>query len=142
MNQEQKIVAAGFIYSDNLALLARRSLTKALAPNQLHLPGGHVEFGEDPISALEREIKEEFRVQIRIEVPLYTFSYLNSNIHTVGLVFAASLVGPRSAVQFDATDHSEIVWASRRNLDELFDNKSNYNYLAAVTGFRYLEKAV
>lgn len=137
-NADQRFVAAGFIYSDGLALIARRAMSKSIAPGQLHLPGGHVEPGEHPAAALCREIEEEFGVLVQVMDSLHIFEYEEIGHHTRGIVYAAALVGPRSALRLDPVDHSEILWIGREHLDELFPDKTNHNYVAAIKGFAYL----
>ena len=45
-------------------LLCHRSPSRAWYPNVWDLPGGHVEPGEQPASALARELREELGVRI------------------------------------------------------------------------------
>ena len=135
---EHYLVAAGFIHSQGLVLVARRALSKSIAPGQLHLPGGHVETGEYPAAALRREIAEEFGVQVQVMQPIDIFEYDENGHHTKGIFYAAALIGPRSALRLDPVDHSQILWVGRDALDELFPDKTNHNYVAAIKGFAYL----
>ena len=135
---EHYLVAAGFIHSQGLALVARRALSKSIAPGQLHLPGGHAEGREQPAAALRREIAEEFGVQVQVGDPLHVFAYDVSGHYTIGIVFAAALIGPRSALHLNPSDHTEILWVDRDALDELFPDKANHNYVGAIKGFAYL----
>lgn len=136
---ETNAVVAGFIYQNGTALFARRALTKAIAPGLFHLPGGHIELGESPIDALCREIMEEFQVQIQVGELLHIFHYLESGLPTVGFVFSASLIDAQSELRFDFADTSEIVWASREELDTLFRDRTDHNHIAAVKGFAHSE---
>jgi mutator protein MutT len=128
-------VAAGFIWNDGTVLLARRALTKVIAPGLWHLPGGHLEPGEDPSSALRREILEEFGVDVQVDELLHVFEYTNGERKTVGFAFAASFRGARTDFHADPKDNSEIKWARREELDGLFPDGSDHNYVAAVKGF-------
>jgi 8-oxo-dGTP pyrophosphatase MutT (NUDIX family) len=40
--------------------LPKRAETKRFLPGVYELPGGHIEFGEDMLAGLKREIMEEF----------------------------------------------------------------------------------
>ncbi len=139
-NGNQRLVAAGFIYSEGFALIARHAMSKSIAPGQLHLPGGHVEAGEHPAAALCcREIEKEFGVLVQAMDPLHTFEYEEIGYHTRGIVYAAALIGPPSALRLDPVDHSEILRVGREHLDELFPDKTNHNYVAAIKGFAYFQ---
>jgi ADP-ribose pyrophosphatase YjhB (NUDIX family) len=56
-------------------LLCRRSLTTSLRPGGWGLPGGHVEWNEDFLTAGVREVREETGVDVEIESILTVFSY-------------------------------------------------------------------
>src|SRR4030095_13588114 len=86
----QKIVVAGFIVKDGKVLLAKRPKSKKLAPDKYHLPGGHVEYGEDVRSALKRELKEECGIEAEVDEPFFSFSYISDDAHTVGLLCPAA----------------------------------------------------
>lgn len=46
-------------------LAEKRSLTKAVVPGAVAIPGGHVEAGEEPEEAVRREVREELGVIAR-----------------------------------------------------------------------------
>lgn len=50
----QKIVCTGFIYHQGKMLIIKRSLREAFLPGFYELPGGKVDFGENPEEALKR----------------------------------------------------------------------------------------
>lgn len=54
--------AAAFLVRDGLALLARRSPTRAIYPDVWDAVGGHIEPGETPSDALDRELREELGI--------------------------------------------------------------------------------
>lgn len=42
----------------------RRAETKKFLPGKFELPGGHIEFSEDIITGLKRELLEEFQFEV------------------------------------------------------------------------------
>jgi len=133
-----KTVAAGFILHEGRVLLARRALTKKIAGGLLHMPGGHLETGETAQAALQRELMEELGVRVQVGELLHTFEYSNNNQKTIGFVYVTTLLDPPSALRFDPADNSEIIWATRDDLETFFPVKADHNYVAAVKGFARL----
>jgi len=58
----QHVVVTGVLRRSGRALLVHRSPTRRWYPDVWDLPGGHVEPGEAPHRALERELAEELGV--------------------------------------------------------------------------------
>ena len=78
---QQVITVCALIYHNfegvKKVFMPRRAATKKFLPNVYELPGGHVDFGEELIPALLREIHEEFEIDITVEEPFAAFTYLN-----------------------------------------------------------------
>ncbi len=129
----QKIVVAGFIEKDGKVLLAKRPKTKRIGPDKYHLPGGHVEFGEDLKSALRREILEEFGIDIEVFEPFYSFTYTSEDAHTIGLVCRATIINPASEIVLN-DETEEIAWASEIELPNYLAD-DDFNHAAAKLGF-------
>lgn len=113
-------VIAGLIKKDDKYLIARRNHGDIEANGKWEFPGGKLEENETEMEAIEREISEEFEVNIKaikflascvseyiertIELRLYLCEYLNG--------------------EFKLHDHHEIMWISK---DELI----NYDFALA-----------
>jgi 8-oxo-dGTP diphosphatase len=84
----QKIVCTGFIYHQGKTLIVQRSLKETFLPGYYELPGGQVNFGEDPVDALKREFREEVNLNVEVTKPYKIFSYVseNGNRHIVEIV--------------------------------------------------------
>lgn len=138
LEMKQKIVVAGFIVMDGKVLLAKRPKSKKLAPDKYHLPGGHVEFGEDLKTALRREIQEELGVDVKVYEPFFSFSYSTNDAHTIGLVCPAEIVGSTEDVILNTeTDH--IVWSEEAELLR-FLAVDDHNLHAAREGFKKISR--
>lgn len=61
---EQVICANCFIRKDDKYLVLRRSAAKKYAPGVVHPVGGKVNLGENPYTAVIREVKEETGVEV------------------------------------------------------------------------------
>lgn len=127
-NKHQKIIVSGILESPEGVFVAKRSSKKIIAPGIYHLPGGHVEFGENPEDALIREFKEEFNLNIKIERLIKTFSYHNSDSHTVGIIFSVNAVFIPDPIFFDRSETDEIAWVKEKDLREYF-LESDHDYM-------------
>lgn len=90
-------VVAALIKKDNKYLIAKRSTGSEDVLGKWEFPGGKVETGESEEHAIEREIKEEFEMDIRaikfitnnvceypsktIDLRLYECEYLSGEFH-------------------------------------------------------------
>lgn len=63
--EEKIIVVCALIEKDNKILIARRSEGDSSVYGKWEFPGGKVEKGEDEFKAIEREIKEEFNIDVK-----------------------------------------------------------------------------
>ena len=78
-NHKRVVVAAGLIraplnHAQAGKILMTKRFSDAHLANSWEFPGGKIEFGEDPISALHREIKEELDITIQ-KVSIYAVGH-------------------------------------------------------------------
>jgi mutator protein MutT len=66
----EHLVVAGVLCRGAQALLVHRTPQREWYPDTWDLPGGHVEPGETPDRALERELREELGVTARVTGPV------------------------------------------------------------------------
>jgi ribonuclease HI len=108
---KQTLTVRAIIKEDQKVLLLRRSSGNQLYKGLYELPGGKVEFGEDPRAAIQREITEEtgravetlqvFDVHSELDVRDVEHQY-------IVLVFLVSLK-PDTTVEL-SPDHDKYVW--------------------------------
>lgn len=106
------LVVAGALIADGLLLLAQRSRPPELA-GLWELPGGKVETGESPASALERELREELGVETAVGEQLSGEIAVGN-----GLVLRAYRVELIAGTPV-ALDHSNIRWVDAGGLAEM-----------------------
>lgn len=119
---QQIITATAFIHHRfnevDKVFLAKRAETKKLLPGANELPGGHIDFGEDPVAGLEREIMEELGMAIKVGDPFYVFTYTNEvkGSHSIEIVYFARFVGQLDEIKINPEDHSGFAWFSENEL--------------------------
>jgi len=106
-------VTAAVMVNDGMLLIAKRKPTGRL-PNLWELPGGKVEPDETPEECLQREIKEEFDINVSVG------EYLGSNTHTYDFG-TIELMAYRTIWEdgdLILNDHEEIRWVFAHELDQ------------------------
>jgi 8-oxo-dGTP diphosphatase len=98
--------------------LPKRALTKKFLPGVYELPGGHIEFGEDVVSGLKREIYEELGMDVAIGDPFFAFTYTNDvkGSHSIEVIYFARFTNKLSEIKIDLEDHSDFAWFGEEEL--------------------------
>lgn len=136
---QQVITACAFVHHNfdgvEKVFLPKRAETKKFLPGAFELPGGHIDFGEDIVEGLKREIAEEFGMQVGIGDPFGAFTYSNpiKGSHSVEVVYFAKFIDPIENVQLNSEDHSEYKWLSEEEIDT--DTISGEEYKNIKEGF-------
>jgi len=105
-------VVAALIEKDNKILIAKRSTGDPNVFDKWEFPGGKVELNEDEFHAIEREIYEEFELEIKAREFLVNkvYEYPNKTVD-LRLYKCEYLKG-----EFKLLDHSEIAWVRKEQL--------------------------
>lgn len=138
MKQYQQVCVGGFIQNDKGGvLMVKRSDTDDFLPGLWELPGGGTDIGENPIQALQREIKEEVGLDVVVERPLsvddYTMEEGDSKIHRVEITFLCNATTETVVLSHE---HSEYKWVMEENIKSL--GLTEYMAKAVMTCFKSL----
>lgn len=124
--RQQAITACAFIHKymdgEEKVFSAKRADTKKFLPGVWELPGGHIEFGEDVVSGLKREVLEELGMEIEVGDSFAVFSYINKvkGSHSVQINYFAKFISPITQIQLDTEYHSEWKWFSEAEIIKAF----------------------
>jgi len=122
---QQVISATAFIHQKvdgvEKVYLAKRAGTKKFLPGVFEVPGGHIDFGEDIVKGLAREVFEEFGKTVAVGDPFYAFTYMNKvkGSHSVEVMFFARFTDPSEEIRLDPADHSRYGWFAEDELDRV-----------------------
>lgn len=114
-------VGAVIVNDEGRAFVHRRGPDRQLFPNCWDLPGGHVEEGETPLEALEREVLEEtgWRVR-RVVAELGEMSWVgNDGVRRLELDYLVEVDGDLTAPRLEWPNHVEFAWVGPDELDRL-----------------------
>lgn len=119
---QQVISACAFIHHKidgvEKVFLPKRAATKKFLPGVFELPGGHIDYGEDMVAGLKREITEEFNMTTKIGDPFFVFTYTNDvkGSHSIEVIYFASFAESAENVRLNPEDHSEYDWFAEDEL--------------------------
>ena len=101
---------------DGRVLIVQRSADDPIGPGTFEFPGGKIDFGESPESALIREIREETGLIIAIDRLLYLTSFLTHPYRQVLVIaYLCHPVGGSLNLSFE---HQSGIWANRDEAEE------------------------
>jgi 8-oxo-dGTP diphosphatase len=155
---QQVISAVAFIHKQfdgvNKVFLPKRAATKAFLPGLYEMIGGHIDYGEDIVTGLKREIVEEVGMDCTIADPFAVFTYMDNvkGSHSVEAVYFGTFIGDIDKIKVHPEDHSGFAWFSREDVvdhkseiipsadnAEIDDQSEDPEYLAILKGFDLLE---
>jgi 8-oxo-dGTP diphosphatase len=153
---QQVISACAFIHHDfdgvTKVFLPKRADTKKFLPGLYELPGGHIDFGEETVDGLKREIKEELGMTVAVGNVIDAFTYLNTvkGSHTIELIYFAKFIEPIEQITIQPEDHSRYEWFTEEEViarkaqmvpvDQAIhaEGTQDAEYQAIIRGFRLL----
>jgi 8-oxo-dGTP diphosphatase len=98
-------------------LVLHRTTTAPSNPNKWDLPGGDLDFGEDPLKGLIREIKEETGLEIKDVKPFDVESHVNEKGEFwVTIAYRAKTTAEEVVLSFE---HDEFRWVTPKEFLKL-----------------------
>ncbi len=117
MKKHTRIAAYGLLRDDAKILLCRLSPNVYIHAGHWTLPGGGIDFGEDPQNAVVREFLEETGLNVKVEQLVTVDSlydeFKDFHAHSIRIVYEVSLIGGQ--LQFEqsgSTDKCEWLTES------------------------------
>jgi ADP-ribose pyrophosphatase YjhB (NUDIX family) len=94
--------------------LAQRAMSKKFMPGVYEILGGHIDFGEEIVAGLKREVREEIKKEIIVGDPFNVFTYMNEvkGAHAVEVAYFAEFVGALDDATLSPDDHMAAGWFS------------------------------
>lgn len=141
---QQVITACAFVHHNfegtEKVFLPKRADTKKFLPGVFELPGGHIDFGEDIVDGLKREVMEELNMKVSIGDSFSVFTYTNEvkGSHSVEVVYFAKFLDPIENIKISPEDHSEHRWVSETELPSIAPLLSAEEYKNVEKGFKLL----
>ncbi len=127
---QQVITACALIHhtfdGEIKVFLPKRADTKKFLPGVYEIPGGHIDFGENIVEGLKREIHEELGMRIEVGDPFVAFDYTNhiKGSHSAEIIYFATFIDPIEQIAINPEDHSTYGWFAESELERVYtENK-------------------
>ena len=120
---------------DGKMLTIRRSITAPTRPLSWDLPGGMLDFGEDPKVGILREIKEETKLKVK----KLTFFDISSKILTSGefRILIIYIANPLTTKVVLSYEHDDLMWVAP---EEFLKLKASPTHKKLIRRFMSLKK--
>lgn len=131
--QEFRLATHAFIKKGDKFLITHRSPKEDFMPNFWDIPGGSIDFGEDPVKGVARETKEETGLTVVVRKLIFCHNQVYDNQeHWFALTYRCDIVGDET-ITLDQNEHDNFRWVTRQELQQLpkidFLEDFSQNYL-------------
>lgn len=101
------VAGKAIIRRNGKILLLQRSITDGFNPGLWEFPGGKLNFGENLIEALKREVLEEVGLFVKVGRPLITWNFLKEPFWVTGITFCCEFACGEVILSYE---HDHFVW--------------------------------
>lgn len=112
-------VSAAIIVLNKKVLITKRSQNMSL-PNLWEFPGGKVKENESPVDCVAREIREELRINIKVN----RFYTTNLHKYDFGDIKLIAFIAELESGTIELTEHADFKWVD-------IDDLCNYEFAPA-----------
>lgn len=114
--QESRIAAKGFVINKDQLLVLKRSDDDYFMPGIWELPGGRLQYDEDPKQGLVREIQEETGIEVEVVHALNTHHFTHKDGKPLTMIIFVCTAGTTHVQLSD--EHTHAAWIPLKTCKE------------------------
>jgi 8-oxo-dGTP diphosphatase len=105
------------IVKNGKVLILKRSSSEDVFKEEWDIPGGKIEFGENPEKSLKREVKEEAGIKVKIVRPLriWTFFKDKNRTQVIGITFLCKYESGKVKL---SKEHDNYAWIKPESVEK------------------------
>lgn len=115
----QRIAVRAIVRKDNKTLLLRRSAGRPDILGKYELPGGEIDYGEQPEDALTRHLEQKTQITIKTAQLFDVFTYIDHDDRNIQYVFILYLVSWDSGTKLKLNErYDHYIWKSMSEVQQ------------------------
>ncbi len=114
-----KVVCGALVFKDNKFVLVKEAQSHVYG--KWSYPVGHLELGEDILTATIREVKEETNLDIKLDGLVGVYEHNRNGNNAIKFVFKASVIGGN--LKYLESELLEAKWFSFEEFEKLKDEE-------------------
>ncbi|MBI2837263.1 MAG: NUDIX domain-containing protein [Acidobacteria bacterium] len=107
MDRPLGVAGKSIIRRDGKILLIRRAAISTHDPGLWELPGGKLEYGEELVKAVEREVSEETGLAVAVGQPIKIWHFSKQPFWVTGVTFVCDYAGGAVCL---SSEHDTYAW--------------------------------
>ncbi len=107
MNKPLGVAGKAIIRKSEKILILQRAKKSSHDPGKWELPGGKMDYGEDLVVALKREVEEETGISIQVGRPFKTWHFIKEPFWVTGITFVCDYISGSIAL---SREHNGYAW--------------------------------
>ena len=131
-----RVAVKSFIVNENKLLLLKRRKDDIHKPNEWDIPGGRLELGENPLTGIKRETREETNIDIEVLLPLHIHHFVRDDGQKITMIIF--LCKPLEKDIKLSKEHQDYKWADLESpnipdwLGPVIENLQKYNIISKI----------
>jgi mutator protein MutT len=129
----QRLIVCALVRRQNEYLFITQEKAGGAFPGTLHIPGGGLNDGENPLDAIKREIMEETNITVTNVQPLdFDWEVLDYKGQPTQLIFLRFTAEYENGEPKASSDANSLHWISKKELESQKHNPPTIRFLAKL----------